>query len=134
MLASEILSVAEEVLEAHRQTLFMDPFIKIDLGVLTEDSKASRCIKSSETPLSWEIKLNIDKHQDMYDVHYSIFEGLLTIIFSQLDRCLESDRQEVTLGIVNRLAATLSSHYDEDIEEEDPLAIFDDEEYYDEED
>lgn len=125
---SELAEVAQEVLEEHRSTLNIDPFIKISLEIV-EGDYISVCTKDRASALSWIIRLNPDRHVDLYDINESVFEGLFTILLSDLDLPVDdSHRKEIKKGIISRLAVSLSALFALEEEEDDQSLEEEDEE------
>jgi hypothetical protein len=128
---AELADLAQQVLDAHRETLNVDRFVKISLEIVEGDF-ISLCTKDRKSALSWVIKLNPDRHRDLYDIHESIFEGLFSILLSDLDLPLDGEhRQEIKRGIISRLAISLSALFaldDEDYDDEDDFLEDDEDE------
>lgn len=113
----ELSEIAHQVLEEHRDTLNIDRFFKISLEIVEGDF-VSLCVKDRSSALSWVIRLNPDRHQDLYDINESIFDGLFTILLSDLDMPLdEAHRKEIKKGIISRLAVSLSALFVPDEED-----------------
>jgi len=112
----EIAEVAQDLLDLHRDTLHIDPFIKISVEIVVGDY-VSQCKKDLTSVLSWIVRLNPERHNDLYDVQYSIFEAILNIMFSEYKNGLAEDEvKEVTKGIISRLATSFSVLFEEDEE------------------
>lgn len=96
--ASELADGVEQLVEAYRGALNIDPFFKINIEILDGDF-VCECEKDSKSALAWTIKLNPSRHKDIYDIQYSTVEALINILFEPLG----SADKDVKNGIVARL-------------------------------
>jgi len=101
----ELLNLAEEMLDLHRSSLFIDPFFTVKLE-LAEGDYFSQVVRDEKSPLSWVIKLNPASHSDELDVQYSVVEGLLRIICEKLS----GDHHEKE-GVIARIAKAFAELY-----------------------
>lgn len=121
----ELADLAEQILDAHKENLLIDPFIRIKIEV-AEGEFTSQCIPD-KSPMSWIIQLNPERHRDFYDIQYSILESLFVILFD--DFKLATDKgsiEEVSKRIIARVTTAFCEVFSDNSE--------DDEEDYDEED
>lgn len=104
-----ITQVAEELMEAYRSALLIDPFVKITIDIGTDGDFISKCYRDKQ-PLSWVIKINPDRHSDVSDIQYSIIQSILEIIFSDMDLAKSNDQiiEEMKLRIIARLTTAIS--------------------------
>lgn len=107
----ELADLAERLLDAHRATLLIDPFFKISVEVV-EGEYHSQCIKDEGSSLSWIIRLNPEKHDDAYDIQYSIVESLIGIIMTPLSG-------EEKGGIVARLTTAVCNCFSDEGDSEE---------------
>lgn len=115
----DMLEAAEVLLESHRDSLMLDNFVKISLEVASGQKRASSC-KEDDSPLAWIITLDPEKHKDLYDIHYSIIEGILTILLSSVGKFdTKEDNDKEKKGVISRLSSALASFFEE--EEEDDI-------------
>jgi len=108
MIASDLVLLAEHFLAMYRELLLVDPFYRITVEVSDGDF-ISRCQPEPGSPLSWRIRLNPDRHNDFHDAKFSIVDGLLRIMFVELDRVSKSDENyaEVRDAVLIRLATII---------------------------
>lgn len=97
-------------LETLRTALLVDPFFKINIEIAAGDFY-SECVVDTNSPLAWTIRLNADKHESYSDINYSIVEGLLKILLTNLSG-VEKD------GVISRLATSYSNLIDDGDDEE----------------
>jgi hypothetical protein len=105
----ELTDEAVRRLEALRTVLLIDPFFKIEIEISRGDFY-SECVPDPKSPLAWTIRLNSDKHESNSDINYSIVEGLLKILMSNL---IGTEKE----GVISRLATSYSNLLEEDGEE-----------------
>lgn len=115
MNASDLAYVAEELLAAYREVLLIDPFYKIVVEIV-EGDYISTC-EPDAAPLSWVIKLNPSRHQEIEDIQYSVVEGLLVVLFSAIDIDKENEGRK---GLISRLSVAISNLLPVDLAEDDP--------------
>lgn len=106
---SYIAQITEELVEAYRSALLLDPFIKITVDIGGGDDFISKCYKDKQ-PLSWVVKINPDRHSEVSDIQYSVIQSILEILFSDMDMVKENSGllQDVTARVVSRLATAIS--------------------------
>lgn len=109
----ELLSYAEQFLELHRGSLFIDPFYTIKLEIVEGDF-FSDVIRDDKSALSWIVKINPSKHADEYDVQYSIVESLIKIICEPL-----GGDPHTKSGVIARLTKSFADLFTERAEGED---------------
>jgi hypothetical protein len=119
MEASTLLDVASTLLVAHRDALLLDPFVKISLDAV-DGNFTSECVKDN-SPLSWRIKLNPARHDDVIDVQYSIVEAILHIMFNDLSLVGNDLIDEHSRRLVSRLTAAVCQMMDLSENEEQEL-------------
>jgi len=112
----ELADLADQLLEAYRSKLLIDPFFKVSIEVV-EGTFHSNCTKDDKVPLSWVVQLNPEKHSDVYDIQYSVVESLIKIIMTPLEGA-EKD------GIIARLTTAMCNVSLE--EESDDVEVEDD--------
>lgn len=116
--ASELADGAEQLVEAYRSALNIDPFFKITVEV-TDGDLVCECIKDPRSALSWVIRLSPSRHKDVYDIQYSVVESLIGILFEPLG---ELDRDKKS-GVVARLSESFCNlvlnEGSDDIEDDD---------------
>ena len=117
----ELADLAEQILDAHKDNLLIDPFVRVKVEV-TEGDFTSNCIPD-RSAMSWIIQLNPERHSDFFDIQYSVLESLFGIMFD--DFRLANDKEslkEIERRIVARLTTAFCELFvdnDEDTEEED---------------
>lgn len=116
----DLAEVASELLDYHKESLLIDPFVKISIEIVDGDF-VSVCEKVPSSPLSWVLKINPERHSDLFDVHYSVLSGLITTLFSSVYCGLDALRKESLDGAIARLSAALAQEYadEEGCDEED---------------
>lgn len=107
----ELAELADKLLEAHRSTLLIDPFFKISVEVVEGDLYAE-CVADAKSSLAWIIRLDPEKHEDIYDIQYSIVESLIRITMGPLEGP-EKD------GIIARITTSFCNVFSEDEEQEE---------------
>lgn len=109
--AAELLHTSSTLLEVHRNALIIDPFVKISIDLCDGDF-VSEC-KKDNAALSWRIKLNPNRHNDIIDVQYSIVEALLLIMFDDFSLIDNSNAiSEYQKRLVSRLTAAICQMMD----------------------
>lgn len=103
--AAELINTANTLLTVHRDALLIDPFVKISIDI-NDGNFVSECSKDIAA-LSWRIKLNPSRHNDVIDVQYSIVESILNIMFD--DFSLLEDRSDVITEYKKRLVSRLTA-------------------------
>lgn len=125
MQTSELILTAETLLSWYRELLFIDPFYKIVVDSADGDF-VSEC-RQDGAALTWRICLNPSRHLDLIDIQHSVVDGLLRIVFSNVDRAAEKKqpyveaRDEVLVRLTTVLCGLLpnssSDNGTEDAEE-----------------
>lgn len=119
----ELLELAEEILDLHKEDLLVDPFVRIKIEII-EDNFTSKCIQDV-SPMSWIIRLNPEKHSDIFDVQYSVIEAILQILFDDFRLAKDSESiKEIQERIIARLTTSFCDVFsandtDEELDEED---------------
>lgn len=116
----ELIDLAEQILEAHKENLLIDPFIRIKIEV-AEGEFTSQCIPD-KSPMAWIIQLNPERHRDFYDIQYSILEALFVILFDDFklvtDKASMKEIQKRVIARVTTAFCEVFSDNDEDVEED----------------
>lgn len=119
MTDSEFISESEDLLLVLRDTLNIDPFVKIELEIVREDI-VSECVKNSKSAMSWIIKLNPERHDDSYDICYSIIESLLKVLLSDIDSFSDpAHKKEHIKAIIAKLSTAFCCLLEEEDDEQD---------------
>lgn len=107
---AELATFAEELVEAYRSVLLIDPFIKLTVDLNSEGDFISSCIKD-KAPLTWILRLNPNRHDSIEDIQYSVVQALLEVMFSDFSFITESPSvlEEVRSRIIGRLSTAISS-------------------------
>lgn len=108
MQSSEMLQQAEQALEYYKEALLIDPFMKISLESSVDEELISECVHD-KSPLSWKVILNPNKHNDEYDVQYSIIESLLKVLFDR-----DKDHIENIIARLSQAICEMTSSYEEE--------------------
>lgn len=118
MQASEVASNAEDLLTAYKQLLLIDPFFRI--VVEPADSEVVSECKPDGNALTWKLKLSPSRHQDLADVRYSVLDGLLRVLFAEMDRINSTDKSylETRDAIIARLTSVLCNLLPADFEDD----------------
>lgn len=114
----EVADLADELLEYHRDNLLIDPFVKISIEI-AEGDFISVCTKDSKSSLSWIIKINPERHSDIFDIQYSILSGLITTLFENVYCGLDDLRRSALDAAIARLSSALAQSYEDEEEDDD---------------
>jgi hypothetical protein len=100
MKESDVVSIAEELVQEFAPLLHIDPYNKFQVE-LTDTVGISDCIRGSY-PATWKIRLNASQHSDYTDVQMSVINAVLTVLFREIPPSLQLD--EVKSKLTHSLA------------------------------
>jgi hypothetical protein len=104
---SEIIKKADELIDAYRTVLLVDPFVRLKLEIMDGDFISS-CIQD-DAPLTWILRLNPALHLSVEDIQYSVVEAIINILFYPLETADMAKRDEVKKALVSRLATAIAT-------------------------
>lgn len=106
MTPAEIAATADDLLGFYFSALLVDPFCRVKVEVVEGDFVSVCALDTA--PLTWTLKLNPVRHKDEHDVQYSVIEGLLQVLFYQLDIAASDKTKEARQALVSRLATAVA--------------------------
>jgi hypothetical protein len=86
---SEIISLAEALVEDYKDVLHIDPYFKV-LVELSDFEKISECFET-DSPATWILRLNPSNHEDGVDIQMSVVNGMLAILFRDIPQSKRRD-------------------------------------------
>ena len=112
---SLISEIAENLIVAYRDILYIDPFYKIKVEIIVGEF-ISKCEVEVSSAASWILKLNPDRHIDLLDIKQSVLDCLIKIIFRYVDpsTALEEAHSRITAALTAVLP-DLSDEADEEV-------------------
>ena len=119
MLTSDLVLASEHFLAMYRELFLIDPFFRIRIDVIDGDW-ISKC-QTDNVALSWVVILNPNRHEGPDDVKHSIIDGLLRVMFTEVDRASKRDEGYVEMreGVIVRLATVFGNLLPDNINEVD---------------
>lgn len=121
MEAGELATQANDLLGVYRDALLVDPFYRIKVEIVEGDF-ISICVMDASSPLTWILRLNPARHDDVADVSYSVFDALLRVLFYALEVAGPGKEEEAKNGLISRLATSLATILSVSEPEPEPIA------------
>ena len=109
---SLISETAEALVDSYRDVLCIDQFYKIKIEII-EGEFISLCEVDINSPASWILKINPERHTDFLDIKQSVIDCLLRIIFRYIT--VSEFREEVISRIASAFSTLLPDLSDDDV-------------------